>query len=285
MRLTPLVAAATLSHWLALFWSASPIAAQTLAPTGAAARTETAGVEPTGAAADSTAGPARSVWRDLFTQSAGDARRLPSRGTFTWLVVGTVAALGTTHADEPVGRSLSKATELREPFEPGALLGSTPMQLGASAAAYAIGRATSSPRVTAVSADLFRAQVMAQGLAIGMKQAFRRQRPDGGAFAFPSGHTTVSFASATVLQRHFGWKIGIPSYALASYVAVSRVQMERHHLSDVAFGAALGIAIGRTITVGRAKLEVSPLPGAAGVQFTWLGRGFGSASTAPAWPR
>jgi membrane-associated phospholipid phosphatase len=86
----------------------------------------------------------------------------------------------------------------------------------------------------------------------------------------------VSFASATVLQQHFGWRAGAPAYALASYVALSRVQMQRHYLSDVAFGAALGIAAGRTITVGHERnLRVEPMAadGGGGVQFSWLGRG------------
>lgn len=230
--------------------------------------------------------PARSIWRDLFTDSIHDVRQFPSRDTYAWLIFGTAAAMATREvADASVGRSLAEATQLREPLEPGAVLGSTPVQLGASAAAYVIGRATSSPRMTAVSADLFRAQLMSQGMAMGLKYTFRRERPDGSPLAFPSGHTTVSFASATVLQRHFGWKIGVPSYALASYVAVSRVQMQRHYVSDVAFGAALGIAIGRTVTIGRAKLEVSPMPGATGVQFTWRGRGFNSDAPVPVWRR
>jgi membrane-associated phospholipid phosphatase len=82
----------------------------------------------------------------------------------------------------------------------------------------------------------------------------------------------VSFASATVLQQHFGWKVGVPAYALASYVALSRVQMKRHYLSDVAFGAALGVAAGRTITIGRSKqLQLQPMvtDGGGGVQFSW----------------
>ena len=94
--------------------------------------------------------------------------------------------------------------------------------------------------------------------------------------SFPSGHAAVTFASATVLQRHFGWKVGIPAYAVASYVAASRVQMKRHYLSDVAFGAALGIVAGRTLTIGRgdARFAVEPMaaPGGGGIGFTWVGK-------------
>jgi membrane-associated phospholipid phosphatase len=155
------------------------------------------------------------------------------------------------------------------------VIGSTPLQLGLSAATYALGRATYSPRMVAVGADLFRSELIAQGLTMGLKESIRRHRPEGGGFAFPSGHTTVSFASATVLQQHFGWRVGAPAYALASYVALSRVQMQRHYLSDVAFGAALGIAAGRTVTIGRTRrMQIAPMatPGGGGVQFTWIGK-------------
>jgi hypothetical protein len=220
--------------------------------------------------------PSHSVWRDLFLDTAGDLRRVPSRQTLGWLAIGAAAAASTRPADSHVGRSLSSARALEEPLEPGAVIGSTPLQVGLSAATYGVGRALGWPRMTEVGADLFRAEIVAQALTMGVKESFRRRRPEGSGFAFPSGHTTVSFASATVLQQHFGWRAGAPAYALASYVALSRVQMKRHYLSDVAFGAALGIAAGRTIVVGREhrlRLEPMAASGGGGVQFTWLGRG------------
>lgn len=221
------------------------------------------------------ADPAPSVWRDLFGNTWSDVRRFPSRRTLGWVALGAAAAAGTRPADSHIGRSLSSASQLREVVEPGAFIGSTPLQLGLSVAAYGVGRATHSPRLIAASADLFRAELLAQGLTIGMKESIRRKRPEGGGFAFPSGHTTVSFASATVLQQHFGWRLGAPAYALASYVALSRVQMKRHYLSDVAFGTALGIAAGRTITLDRQRrMQLAPMAanGGAGVQVIWQGR-------------
>lgn len=223
----------------------------------------------------SYAHPRASVWHDLFTGTVSDARRFPSRQTLGWLAIGAVAAASTRPADSHVGRSLSSASKLEEPFEPGAVIGSTPLQLGMSAATYALGRAAGWPHMTMVAADLFRAELLAQGLTMGVKESVRRRRPEGSGFAFPSGHTTVSFASATVLQQHLGWRMGAPAYALATYVALSRVQMKRHYLSDVAFGAALGIAAGRTVTLGHEKrMHLSPMAtaGGAGVQFTWIGK-------------
>jgi membrane-associated phospholipid phosphatase len=115
---------------------------------------------------------------------------------------------------------------------------------------------------------------MAETLTMIFKQAARRSRPEGTGYSFPSGHTTVTFASATVLQRHFGWKVGLPAYAVATYVAASRVEMKKHYLSDVAFGAALGIAAGRTVPIGHGqRLLISPMasPSGVGASFTLLG--------------
>jgi len=126
-----------------------------------------------------------------------------------------------------------------------------------------------------VGAALFRAQLIAQGLTLALKETSRRSRPEGGGFSFPSGHTAMSFASATVLQQEFGWKVGIPAYAVASYVAASRVQMKRHYLSDVTFGAALGIVAGRTVPIGHGRrLLVTPMatPSGAAAGFTFLGK-------------
>jgi membrane-associated phospholipid phosphatase len=219
--------------------------------------------------------PKPSVWEDLFAGSARDIKRLPSKQTLSWLAVGALAAAGTHTADGRVSKSLSGAATLREPLEPGAVVGSTPFQLGASVAVYAVARWANHPHLTEVSADLVRAQLLAEGLTIGLKQSIRRRRPEGSGFAFPSGHTTVSFASATVLQRHYGWKLGLPAYGVASYVALSRVQMRRHYLSDVAFGAALGIVTGRTVTLGHRQmfaLTPSISQAGAGLQLTFVGK-------------
>ena len=62
----------------------------------------------------------------------------------------------------------------------------------------------------------------------------------------------------------------------AGYVATSRLNEGRHYLSDVIFGAALGIISGRTVTLSVAKerFALAPMfiPGGAGVQLTWLGQ-------------
>jgi len=226
----------------------------------------------TPARAQSPSGPAPSFGQ-LFTGTVSDFKKLPTLDNLAWLAAGGVVSLATHEADAKATSLLAGNNGLREPFKAGAILGGTPFELGAAFATYGAGRAFKQDWLALVGADLVRSQLMAETLAIGVKQAARRDRPSGSGFSFPSGHTTASFAAATVLQHHFGWKVGIPAYALASYVGASRIQNERHYLSDVTFGAALGIIAGRTTTLGRQRaFTVSPVVGrdTTGVQVRWI---------------
>src|SRR3954470_4760292 len=192
-------------------------------------------------------------------ETANNFGRMATSGSLGMLAVGGAAALGVHSVARDVARDFL-GMNVNGAFKPGAVIGSTPFQLGASIATYAIGRALGRSCVARVGADLIQAEVMAEGLTFVFKEATRRSRPEGTGFSFPSGHTTVTFATATVLQRHFGWKVGLPAYAVASYVAASRVEMKRHYLSDVTFGAVLGITAGRTVPIGSGRrLLVSPI--------------------------
>ena len=43
------------------------------------------------------------------------------------------------------------------------------------------------------------------------------------------------------MRKRYGWKYGIPAYALASFVAYSRVESREHYPHDVIAGAGIGI--------------------------------------------
>ena len=79
----------------------------------------------------------------------------------------------------------------------------------------------------------------------GMKYSIKRMRPDNSKRnSFPSGHSAEAFMSATMLYKEYGelspW-VGIGSYGCASLVAVGRMLNNRHWMSDVLFGAGVGI--------------------------------------------
>ena len=58
--------------------------------------------------------------------------------------------------------------------------------------------------------------------------------------SFPSGHSTATFAVATVLAKRFPL-FGPLCIAIALFVALSRVLRGSHFLTDVLGGAVIGI--------------------------------------------
>lgn len=67
--------------------------------------------------------------------------------------------------------------------------------------------------------------------------------------AFPSGHTTVAFAAATVYAMEYRDKPWVPilSYSAASLIGLSRLTENKHWATDVLVGAALGHLSGRQV--------------------------------------
>lgn len=208
----------------------------------------------------------------LFRQVGTDLTRLPARENLLWLGAGAGLSLLGHGADREVTATLSTSRRVENALDAGDVIGGATFQVGAAFATYAVGRVTGRPSVARVGADLVRAQLVSQAVTQAVKVGAARGRPDGTSFSFPSGHSAGAFASATVLQRHFGWKVGVPAYGLAAYVAASRLSENRHYLSDVIFGATVGIMAGRTVTIGhgRAKFALVPLatPRGAGIALT-----------------
>jgi membrane-associated phospholipid phosphatase len=67
--------------------------------------------------------------------------------------------------------------------------------------------------------------------------------------SFPSGHTTVAFAAATVYAMEYKDKPLVPilCYTSASLIGLSRITENKHWLTDVVVGAALGYLTGRQV--------------------------------------
>lgn len=92
--------------------------------------------------------------------------------------------------------------------------------------------------------DAFSAAIMA-GAVNGIKYSVGRLRPDGSRHnSFPSGHTATAFMTASMLHKEYGWRspwFSIGGYTVAAVTGVSRICNNRHWLSDVVAGAAIGI--------------------------------------------
>lgn len=66
--------------------------------------------------------------------------------------------------------------------------------------------------------------------------------------SFPSGHSMIAFAVATVVSRRYGrqhrW-VPILAYGAAAAIGFSRLSLSSHYTSDVFVGAVLGYSISR----------------------------------------
>jgi membrane-associated phospholipid phosphatase len=206
-----------------------------------------------------------------FKLSAGDFKNFFSRDTGHTLAYVAIVAVASAPWDrEGVNNGFNLPTTV---FQGGNVIGNFVFQIGAGFATYAGGKATGNKKLAYAGRDIVRAQLLSQSMVQTLKYSIRRDRPDhSNNKSFPSGHSASMFATATVLQRYYGWKVGVPSYALGGYVALARMAWNRHHATDVVMGAGFGIASARTVTMSFNKQKfnvgVQPQTGGASINFT-----------------
>jgi membrane-associated phospholipid phosphatase len=172
------------------------------------------------------------------------AKHLADRSNLIAIGTAGAIALSLAPADARITRNIA-GSRLDTALDAGDVIGNGVTQFGIALGTLAAGQLSHRSAVATTGADLLDAQIISGVATQALKYAAQRRRPSGGPHSFPSGHASATFATASVIQRRFGWKAGAPLYALGGYVAVSRLQENQHYLSDVVFGAALGIVAGR----------------------------------------
>ena len=236
--------------------------------------------------------PAHTGFRALVGDTWGDFKSFPRRRS-TWVIlgIGAGAALLAHPVDDDVNAHLVGKKSANWFWKPGSIVGSAPTQIGVSVGLYVIGRYVvppnpeqpitqgTSPRTNKWShmgLDLLRAQIVSQTFVHAIKYSVRRDRPTGECCSFPSGHAATAFAAASVIERHMGYRMSVPAMVIATYVATSRLHDNRHFLSDVVFGSALGTATGWTVVGrhGRSSYALTPVavPGGFAFQITHVDR-------------
>lgn len=163
------------------------------------------------------------------------------------LLLGAGVALGGSLFDRPA-MSYFDHHPYSGAGKAGATLGGGLVVASLTAGLFAAGALSHEGRFHDATYDLSQAVIVNAAYTYALKRTVHRTRPDGSnAFSFPSGHTSTAFAAATVLQGHYGAKVGIPAYGIASFIGASRMASQKHHLSDVLAGATLGYVVGRTV--------------------------------------
>ncbi len=116
-------------------------------------------------------------------------------------------------------------------------------------AMFVAGRFAPQGRFRAATYDFAQALIVNGAYTSILKYSVQRTRPDASnTLSFPSGHSSTAFSLAAVANHHYGWKVGVPAYVAASCIGLSRIERDRHYLSDVLAGATLGIVVGRTVS-------------------------------------
>ena len=92
---------------------------------------------------------------------------------------------------------------------------------------------------------------LSQGTTEILKYSINSVRPDGSSRGFPSGHTSIAFASAGFVHQRYGIASAVPFYGLAALAGYSRIRTHHHFTKDVFGGAIVG--------TGSAFLFTSPI--------------------------
>jgi membrane-associated phospholipid phosphatase len=208
----------------------------------------------------------------VFRCLGHDLGRVVTDQRLAWLGAGTAVGSASVLLDDEISQSM------RDPDQDvavriGSNLGEATLHFGIPLTIYLAGRASGHADTAALGVVMLRTQIV-NGVVTRALKLLPRTRPhqevaspgvaEGG--SFPSGHTSAAFATAAVLHRRWGWKAGVPAYLVASYIGVTRLE-NSHYLSDVTFGAALGIASGLAVDLPSKARRVTPMigPGTAGV--------------------
>lgn len=89
---------------------------------------------------------------------------------------------------------------------------------------------------------MMRATTYTLGLTMALKYTVHEKRPGypDDPHSFPSGHSSASFAFASVVAAQHGWVWGGAAHALASFIAISRSNDDFHYLHDITAGITIG---------------------------------------------
>jgi membrane-associated phospholipid phosphatase len=139
------------------------------------------------------------------------------------------------------------------------------------AAVGACGDATCRRRIPAGALTALGAGTLASLAVVGLKDYFERARPPVAdpsldpigvipeSASFPSGHAATAFAAAVAVGLLYP-RLRRPLLALAALVALSRVYLGVHFVTDIVVGSVLGAAIGFASGWAVRRAREAPIP-------------------------
>ena len=167
--------------------------------------------------------------------------------------------------ETPVFRNILDAGYFFEP------VGLTRNNLPYFLSGFATGYIMRWEKLQEISIQLIESVVIEGNTRVGIFNLAGRARPSTGRGprfwkwkddrSFPSGHTANIFQLATILSHHIDrWWFSAASYAIASTVAMQRIDDDAHWPSDVLFGAVYGTLISRAVISLHEQRKLAVIP-------------------------
>jgi membrane-associated phospholipid phosphatase len=212
----------------------------------------------------------KAIWTSPYHIRSADAKWLVP------LIAGTAAFVIT---DRRALDHFSGSPDLLRSGEAISYAGSATTIGAAAAAFYVVGRVTHNAK--ARETGLLATEALLDSAVVGsvLKLVTQRARPDAGdtrseffsgGRSFPSGHTIHIWSFASVVAHEYSghrW-VGFVAYGTAAAVGAARIAAQRHYLSDVLVGGALGYAIGKYVYRTHQRLDRQGAPATAS-RVTW----------------
>jgi len=175
-------------------------------------------------------------------------RIFTARENLVYVALGGTLALQISQFDGRLSQALHDGHPPGLDVQIPAALGGGAGSVGTVAGTYFFGKVVGNERLAHTAAHMGEALAVSEGFTLALKFAVHRRRPDGSDYrSFPSGHTSGSFAIASVVDRVYGHGVGFPLYGVAAWIGFSRIRQQKHYPSDVIAGATLGVIVGRTL--------------------------------------
>lgn len=161
----------------------------------------------------------------IAKQFQDDALSFVKDPFFYGLTVGLLVTPSLLKREDPeLNEAWAKSKTADNLFELGDVMGRKVFHLAGTGILYGYGSLSHKNGIKSFASDLFQAHAISGVLVYSIQRITKRQRPDGTSFGFPSGHTSTSFTTASVIYRHYGTVAGISAGLFASYVGLSRLQ-------------------------------------------------------------
>jgi membrane-associated phospholipid phosphatase len=111
--------------------------------------------------------------------------------------------------------------------------------------------------------------IVINSLRLAFKDTDFAERPNGSPYGFPSGHIAFAMPSAAFLGERYGWRYGLPAYAVVGYIAENRVDTDHHKWRDVITSGVLAYGLNLLFVTPQDAGTLAPIVGPEWLGLRW----------------